>query len=293
MFSSIYQNKGIYSGLSDKALGQKLAMHSEDRGMPDSQSMKTKMALQGEQGRRNQLARSKEEYGANQRREHAAATQKAAETQANQMREAARQKIAATRGMRQSFQSGSDKAIASTQAATNRATKLHEPWRQAGVDALGKLVKKIDAGPGDYKQSPGYKARLEEGKRAIDASSAARGGALSGRAVKEAMRFGQDYATRDYDNFLRRYYDSMQPLERLSQYGQSAASSQAGIVQSGANRESGIYLDTANKMAAADQYGGEAQATGTIDAANIMAAQQQAIADRDLGYAAFKTGKDF
>jgi len=292
-FKSMYQQKGMHSGLSDKVLGQRVQLYSNNRGSFSSQGMKEKAQYDNELYRRQGLARDKAKFGASQRVAHANKTRRAAKTQANQMRAAAQQKMAATRGMKQSYTNASNKAVASSQAATNRATKLHEPWRQAGVNALGKLTKLIDSGPGDFKKSVGYEARLEEGNRAMDASSAARGGSLSGRAVKEAMRFGQNFATNDYDNFLKRYYDSMKPLERMSQSGQNASSAQAGIIQTGASQEAGIHMATANKLAAATQYGGEAQAAGTIDAANIMAAQQQAIADRDLGYSAFKTGKDF
>jgi len=291
-FQSMYSDRGgRFSGRSDKWLNSFLEMRANKYTTVEDKQDAAR--AESELHRRRMLSRDKERYGASQRELNEQATREAAGQQANQMQVAAQQRMAATRGMEKAYTDANRSAMSSTQRATQKATSMHEPWKNAGVDALGKLTKLIDSGPGDYKQSPGYKARLEEGNRALDASSAARGSSLSGRAVKEAMRFGQNFATQDYDNFLSRYYASMKPLERMSQGGQGAAAQQAGIIAQGGEREAGIGMQTANQMAQASRYGGEAQAQGTIDSANIMAAQQQAIADRDLGYAAFKGGKDF
>jgi hypothetical protein len=109
---------------------------------------------------------------------------------------------------------------------TEQARADLQPWRQAGERALQKLESKIDAGPGDFETSPGYQFRLEQGQRALDSSAAARGGALSGRAIKEAMRYNQGFASNEYQNFVNRYYQSLQPLQQLSDSGQQAATQQ-------------------------------------------------------------------
>lgn len=102
------------------------------------------------------------------------------------------------------------------------------PWRQVGERALGTLEEKITAGPGKFETSPGYQFRVAEGQKAVERGAAARGGVLSGRAGKELTRFGQGVATQDYDNFLRRYYESLTPLQSLAGVGQSTASQTAG-----------------------------------------------------------------
>jgi len=179
------------------------------------------------------------------------------------------------------------------QAGTRKATEGMNPWREAGVDALGRLQEKITAGPGDFEKSPGYEFRLAEGQRALESSASARGGALSGAAVKGAMRYGQDFATNDYDNFLRRYYESMAPDERMSGKGQEAAGTMGQFEQQGGRDLASSGQASTNQMASARQYGGESEAGGIMNAGNIMAIDAQARAERDYGYDAWKQGRDF
>lgn len=216
-----------------------------------------------------------------------------AAAQAEQVRIAARERTAAASRMEKMQRTQRARSLAGQKAATEQARGDLNPWRKAGTDALGQLQTKIAAGPGEFKESPGYQFRLAEGQKAIERSAAARGGVLSGAAVKAGMRHGQDFATKDYDNFLRRYYDSMAPLERMSEQGRSTAGQMGGFSMQGASQEAGIRQAGTNQMAAATQYGGEAQAEGTMGAANVIAAQQAAATERDYGYAAWKAGEDF
>ncbi len=131
------------------------------------------------------------------------------------------------------------------------------PWREAGERALGTLEERVAAGPGEYTKSPGYESRLKEGQRNLLAQT---GGYRSGATDKALVRYGQDYATSDYDNFLNRYYRSLNPLQSLAGVGQSAGSQQAqqaqtygqqagqNIMQQGQQRASG-YTDRYNTMA--------------------------------------------
>ena len=68
------------------------------------------------------------------------------------------------------------------------------PYRTAGVNALGKLEGMADYtmfGPEQFSKDPGYGFRLSEGQKALDRQAAARGGLISGGALKAAQRFGQ------------------------------------------------------------------------------------------------------
>jgi hypothetical protein len=51
---------------------------------------------------------------------------------------------------------------------------------------------------------PGYGFRLSEGQKALDRSAAARGGLISGGALKAATRFGQDMGSQEYMNAFNR-----------------------------------------------------------------------------------------
>lgn len=60
-----------------------------------------------------------------------------------------------------------------------------------------------------FMDTPGYEFRLAEGQKALERSAAATGDLLSGATGKELMRYGQDYATSEYDNYLNRLYNQL------------------------------------------------------------------------------------
>jgi hypothetical protein len=115
------------------------------------------------------------------------------------------------------------KSAASTQAAAaDRAAELQyqqfmqtredqAPYRAAGVNALAELQRTAGNVPGAFSftnqemyQDPGYAFRLSEGQKALDRSAAARGGLISGGALKAATRFGQDMGSQEYQNAYNR-----------------------------------------------------------------------------------------
>ncbi len=139
---------------------------------------------------------------------------------------------------------------------------IEAPWRTAGETALGQLETKMAAGPGEYMASPGYAFRLGEGEKAINRAAAARGSFDSGAAGKALVRYGQDYATNDYDNFLRRYYESLQPYQTLAAMGnQTAVNLGQGAAATGAAL-SGIESRRGEAAASAELGAGQARATG-------------------------------
>jgi len=96
------------------------------------------------------------------------------------------------------------------------------PWLQAGQAALEEQRALMGLG-GDtegalaaLRSSPGYQSGLQQGERSVAASSAARGGMGSGKALTAANKWGQDYATGQYNNRLSQ-------LSSLSGVGESTA----------------------------------------------------------------------
>lgn len=141
----------------------------------------------------------------------------------------------------------SSKSAAGTQAAASRdataaqermferQVELQEPWRKAGETALNRLSAGLGAG-GEFDKSfsqtnwqadPGYAFRLSEGMKALDRTAAARGGLISGGALKAATRYGQEMGSQEYQNAFNRYYaeraNKLQPLQSLAGIGQSSA----------------------------------------------------------------------
>lgn len=53
-----------------------------------------------------------------------------------------------------------------------------------------------------FETAPGYAFRKEEGQKGVENSAAARGGLLSGAALKAIQRYGQDFASNEYGNWF-------------------------------------------------------------------------------------------
>lgn len=120
-----------------------------------------------------------------------------------------------------------DKATALQREMYDKNVDLNEPWRQAGLGALGQISKGMESGefntpeesfsydmktpeykdPGfnfDFKADPGYAFRQQEQQKAIERSAAAGGGLFSGATLSDlALRSGQ-MASDEYGNAYNR-----------------------------------------------------------------------------------------
>jgi hypothetical protein len=170
------------------------------------------------------------------------------------------------------------KKAASTQAgAANRAANLQReqferqvelqaPFREAGVRALPELEaasRYTPFGMNQFTADPGYGFRLAEGQKALDRQAAARGGLISGGALKAAQRYGQEMGSQEYTNAFNRYQTERQarlnPLQSLAgmaqtsvgQLGQAGQAMATGVGEAGGQaaqaRASG-YMGGANAL---------------------------------------------
>jgi len=57
----------------------------------------------------------------------------------------------------------------------------------------------------DFQADPGYAFRMTEGLKALDRQAAARGGLISGAALKASQGYGQDLASQEYMNAFNRF----------------------------------------------------------------------------------------
>lgn len=125
----------------------------------------------------------------------------------------------------------------------NKQIELQAPFREAGLTAQNRLMQYLglsgspsDAGYGKYagdftdqafQVDPGYAFRLAEGNKALDRTAAARGGLLSGGAMKAAQEYGQKMGSQEYMNAFNRYQTSrtnaINPLLSLAGAGQTSA----------------------------------------------------------------------
>jgi hypothetical protein len=147
-----------------------------------------------------------------------------------------------------------------------RQVQLQEPWRQAGITALNKLIPMSEYqkfGMGEFQADPGYAFRMSEGMKALERSAAARGGLLSGSMLKGTQRFGQDLASQEYQNAFNRYQAEraaqLQPLQAL-----------AGVGQTSANTLTSAAGQMGQNVGEALQSAGAARASGYVGGANAL-----------------------
>lgn len=147
-----------------------------------------------------------------------------------------------------------------------RQVELSEPWRKAGEQALNKLtplaMEYTPFGMQQFQADPGYQFRMSEGMKALERSAAARGGLLSGGAMKGIQRFGQDLASQEYTNAFNRYQTEraarLGPLQSLAGVGQTTAQQ---IGQAGQTMASNVgEMMTSGAAARASGYVGQANA---------------------------------
>ena len=122
-----------------------------------------------------------------------------------------------------------DKNLAFQREMFNTIRADQEPFRAAGVSALGKLSPLMDYkkfSMEDFVKDPGYNFRLTQGQQALDRSAAARGGLQSGAALKAATEFGQQMGSQEYTNAFNRYGierdRAINPLMQVAGFGQTA-----------------------------------------------------------------------
>ena len=176
-----------------------------------------------------------------------------------------------------------------------RQIELQEPFRQAGLTGQNRLMQLLGLG-GDttatdygmaarpfgmeqFENDPGYAFRMSEGMKALERSAAARGGMLSGGALRGITRFGQDLASQEYQNAFNRYQTERQarlnPLQSLMGAGQTAANVMTGAAgtygqQAGetaatlGNIRASQYMNRANALGGALQGAGSAFMQGAM-----------------------------
>jgi len=163
--------------------------------------------------------------------------------------------------------SAANRAAELQQQQFERQTEMQAPYRQAGERALGKLEAASDYTPfgmDQFQADPGYAFRLSEGQKALDRQAAARGGLISGGALKAAQRYGQDMGSQEYTNAFNRYQTErnarLSPLQALAGVGQTATNQLGAAGQNYATNAGNAY-----------GAAGQAQASGYMGMANAAA----------------------
>jgi hypothetical protein len=153
-------------------------------------------------------------------------------------------------------------ATAAQQDALAKQTELNKPFYDTGVNALTKLANQSPyvRDTFNYQADPGYAFRFNEGMKGINATAAARGGLISGNALKGATDYGQAAGSQEYNNAYNRYLSNN--ALKLQEYNTNT-----GVQQNLASMGQG----SANNQAAAAGAFGNSAASNIIGAGNATA----------------------
>jgi hypothetical protein len=166
----------------------------------------------------------------------------------------------------------------------NRADQM--PFMQAGQGALKQLVagtapggefaKDFSYAPFDYNANtdPGTQFRLKQGMDAMNATAAARGGLISGNALKAGQDYGQAQGSQEYGNAFNRYLQNYGNAQNTFQVNRAnrlnPLQSLAGLGQSSINTTGAMGTNYANTAGGNITGAGNASASGTVGAANAV-----------------------
>ena len=176
-----------------------------------------------------------------------------------------------------------DRATDAQERMFERQVELQEPFREAGLAGQNRLLELLGLGkdkkaqgfgkyasaefsPANFlaNQDPGYAFRMSEGMKGLERSAAARGGLLSGSALKGIQRFGQDLASQEYQNAYNRFQTSR--TNTLNPFA-----SLAGVAQSSANTLGTAAGQLGGQIGSNIIGAGNAAAAGQIGSANAIA----------------------
>jgi len=208
-----------------------------------------------------------------------------------------------------------DQQVALQREQYLKQLELNEPFRQAGLTGQNMLLAQLQGGPyasakfggiegydpasamrnfgaGDFQADPGYAFRLSEGMKGMNATAAARGGLLSGNALRAGQEYGQQMGSQEYQNAFNRYQanraaqaqeygnafnrfqtertNTLAPLQSLAGVGQSATQQAQQAAQNYATGASGALGNFGNAQASNIIGQGNARASGYIGGANAL-----------------------
>jgi hypothetical protein len=169
-----------------------------------------------------------------------------------------------------SMSSRAAKSAAQTSAqSADRATELQQrmyeesvarqqPFLETGTEMFNRLAALQRGGPeaqNFLQMDPGYQFRLSEGMKALDRQAAARGGLISGGAVRAAQRYGQDLGSQEFGAAYNR-------LASMANVGPQAAGVMSNLGQNYATNVGNIYQQQGNTAANAALARGSAYSGG-------------------------------
>lgn len=171
----------------------------------------------------------------------------------------ARQASKATQQAAQTSAASADRATELQQKIYEESVARQQPFLQTGTEFFNRLAALQRGGPESAQQflqmDPGYGFRLSEGLKAMERGAAARGGLMSGAALKAGQRYGQDLASQEFGAAYNR-------LAGLANVGPQAAGVMSTLGQNYAGSVGNIMMGQGQTAANAALARGSAYAGG-------------------------------
>lgn len=137
-------------------------------------------------------------------------------------------------------------ATAAATAETGRQFDVAQenlaPYRELGTEFLPMLREFMRGNYDDFLESPDYAFTKEQGEQALDRKASAAGSRYGGRALKEAVNFGQGLASTQIDKFFNRVFN-------VVGMGQSAAAGTAQAALQTGQTNAGLIANQGNTQA--------------------------------------------
>lgn len=159
-----------------------------------------------------------------------------------------------------------DPNAGATNADGTPATSSFNPMAgvNTSIGTSGSLAKPFSMA--DFTADPGYQFRLDQGQKALERSSAAKGGLMSGAALKATTDFAQGTAAQEYGSAYDRYNTNQNNLYSrltgLSNSGQGMANTSGQAGATAANNSTVPLQNAAQITATGNQQQSNAWQSG-------------------------------
>lgn len=190
-------------------------------------------------------------------------------------------------------QASTDRAVGEQRRQYDQTRADNEPWRTTGEKYLGELDNSMGDlnrtfTMSDFQADPGYQFRMSEGQKALERSASAKGRLNSGATMKALTRYGQDFASNEFNNAYNRFTNDQtnrfNRLSSLSGLGQVANQNNQQSGMNATNNISNLYTDMGNARASgmvagdnrrAGLLNGYLQAGSQVGTAAILASDER------------------
>lgn len=130
----------------------------------------------------------------------------------------------------------------------------YKPYMDFGKEQLS-AVQQLFGDPSSIKGLPGYQFRYEQGQQAVETGAASKGKLFSGQTLEELVRYGQGFASEEYDKEVSRRMAGVNVGMQATQ-GYDAANLNLADIYAGQGQAAARYYEDKSKYIAGHEQAG-------------------------------------